>query len=148
VNLARAGIDVAIAYGLFAALALFVSLMSPSNIATPPVTLADLTGTTLVLLAIATVGAPYVWHDRRAALAFIVPFAVTLSGLWPLYEKHRARQDALAALGEFGKMIEPAAERLDAWTGSPFDNLSVGAYVLFATAVYLAVRGAMRAFGR
>lgn len=160
--LTKVGVDVAIAYAVFAALGLFVSLMSSSGAVDVSVTLADLLsghtgietltassgpGIVLVLLATATVGVPYVWQHRRAALAFIVPLVVTLSGLWPLYEQRRARQDAIEALGELGRMMEPVAERMGEWAGSPLDDLGAGAYVLFATAVYLAVRGVMRAFG-
>lgn len=167
-NLARAifasaGRDIAIAYGVFALLALFVSMVSMSGIVEIRVTLADLLsghtglatltgssgkGILLVLVATATVAVPYFWRHKLAPLAFALPLLFTLYGFWPLYEQQRAQREAMEAMGELGGMMSEMAEQMGGDIGGPLDNLAVGAYLLFATVVYLAVRGAMRAFGR
>lgn len=157
------GRDIAIAYGVFALLALFVSVVSISGIVDISVTLADLLsghtglatltgssgkGTLLVLIAAATVAVPYFWPHKLAPLAFALPLVFTLYGFWPLYEQQRAEREAMEAMGELGAMMGEMADQMGGSIGGPLDNLAVGAYLLFATVVYLAVRGVMRAFGR
>lgn len=161
--LASVGRDVAIAYGVFLALALFVSVVSMPGIVNVPVTLADLLsghaglsaltassgkGMLFVLIATATIAIPYFWRHRLAPLAFAVPLLFTLYGFWPLYKEQRAQREAMEAMGELGAMMGEMAEQMGGNIGGPLDNLAVGAYLLFATVIYLAVRGGMRAFAR
>jgi len=157
------GKDVAIAYGIFLILALFVSLISTGGFIDVSITLADLLsgdlarasvggssgkGTFLVLLAAATIGIPYFWKHKFAPLAFAVPLLFTVYGSWPLYEQHQAQQEAMAAMGEFGQMMDPMAQQMGGSTGGAFDSLGIAAYLLFATVIYLAFKGVMRFLAR
>ena len=157
---AAASLDVAIAYGAFLLLALVPSLIAADGILDFRITLADLLGgnaapavTTgggmrgafLVLLATATVAVPILWKHRLAPLAFAVPLLVTGIGLWPLYKQHRAEQEAFEALAEFGLNPGQLVEQMDASIRGPLDHLALGAWLLFAVVIYLAIRGAMRA---
>jgi hypothetical protein len=87
-----AGKDVAIGYGLFLIIAIFVSLISAEGPFQVKILLADLLsgdmaraalgggngkGLFLVLLATATIAVPYFWKHRLAPLAFVVPLLVT-----------------------------------------------------------------------
>jgi hypothetical protein len=155
--------DVAIGYAVFLGLALIVSVVAESSLMSFQVTLADLLsgntglaalggsnarGTLLVLVTAATLAVPYFWKHRLASLAYAMPLVVTLVAFWPLYEQHRARREAFEGLGELASVMEPIANGMEEFAGSPFDSLGVGAYVLFATAVYLSIRGVMRVFAR
>lgn len=163
VMLARIGVDVVIAYAVFIVIALFVSLLSAAGAKDFPITLADLLsghagfatlgdssirGVILVLVAAASMAVPVLWRHKLAPLAFMVPLFLTLYGFSPLYRQHRARQEAIDALGEFGQIMEQVPEQISGSLGGPFDSLGMGAYLLFAVAVYLAIKGVMRAFGR
>jgi len=155
------GRDVAIAYGVFFVIAMFVSLVSTGVFIA--YTLADLLGgdmtrvarsgvsgkgTLLVLLATATIAVPYFWRHKFAPLAFAVPLLFTIMGFWPLYKQHRAQQQAIEAMGEFGQMMGPMSGQMGVSTGGPFDALGIGAWLLFATVVFLAFRGVMRFLAR
>lgn len=157
------GIDVAIGYGLFLFVAMFVSVISLAGFIDIKVTLADLLGgdmaraavadgsgkgVFLVLLATATIAVPYFWKHKLASLAYAVPLLVTAFGFWPLYEQHNAEREAIEALGELGRMAGQSAEMLVKSTGGPFDNLGIGAWVLIATVLFLALRGVTRVVGR
>ena len=121
------GNDVAIGYGIFFFIAVFVSVISANGFIDIKVTLADLLGGDmahaavgggsgkgffLVLLATATIAVPYFWKHKLAPLAFAVPLLFTVCGFWPLYEQHRAEQEAMEALGEFGQMMGQMAEQM------------------------------------
>ena len=157
------GKDVAIGYGLFFIFAVFVSLMSTNGFIDIRVTLADLLsgdmaraalgggsgkGFFLVLLATATIAAPYFWKHKLAPLAFAVPLLFTFFGFWPLYKQHRAQQDAMEAMGELGQMMGQMAEQMGGSVAGPFDNLGIGAWFLFATVIFLAFKGVMRFLAR
>lgn len=157
------GRDVAIAYGVFFIIAMFVSLISTGGIVDFKITLADLLsgdlaraalsgssgkGTLLVLLATATIAVPYLWKHRFAPLAFTVPLLFTILGFWPLYEQHRAQQQAIEAMGDFGQMMGQMAQQMGGSAVGPFDNLGIGAWLLLATVIFLAFRGVMRFMAR
>ena len=157
------GIDVAIGYGIFLFVAVFVSVISTNGFIDIKLTLADLlggdmaraavadgsgNGVFLVLLATATIAVPYFWKHKLASLAYAVPLLVTACGFWPLYEQHNAEHEAIEALGELGRMTGQSAEQLVDSTGGPFDNLGIGAWVLIATVLFLAFRGVTRVVGR
>ena len=104
------GIDVAIGYGIFLFVAIFVSVISTNGFIDVKVTLADLLGgdmatrrsaaaaeraSFLVLLATATIAVPYFWKHKLAPLAYAVPLLVTAYGFWPLYEQHDAEHEAI-----------------------------------------------------
>ena len=159
---ADVGKDVAIGYGAFLVLALFVSLVSTEGAIDVKVTLADLLsgdmaraalgdgsgrGVLLVLLATATIGVPYFWKHRLAPLAFTVPLLFTALALWPLYREHRRQQEALQAMGEFGEAVSHMAEEMGAQT-SAFDTIGMGAWLLVATVIFLAFKGVVRYMAR
>ena len=157
------GIDVAIGYGIYLFVAVFVSVISTNGFIDIKLTLADLlggdmahaavadgsvNGVFLVLLATATIAVPHFWKHKLASLAYAVPLLVTACGLWPLYEQHNAEYEAIEALGELGRMTGQSVEMLVDSTGGPFDNLGIGAWVLIATVLFLAFRGVTRVIGR
>ena len=157
------GRDVAIAYGVFFMMAMFVGLISTGGFVDIKITLADLLsgdmaratlsgssgrGALLVLLATATIAVPYYWKHKCAPLAFAVPLLFTLMGFWPIYKQHQAQQEAVEAIGEFGEMMGQMAQQMGGSTASPFDNLGVSAWVLFATVIFLAFKGVMRFLAR
>ncbi len=157
------GIDVAIGYGLFLFIAVFVSVASTNGFMDIKLTLANLLGGDmaraaiggdngkgifLVLLTAATIAVPYFWKHQLASLAHAVPLLVTAYGFWPLYEQHDAEREAIEALGELAQMTGQSAEQFGASTGGPFDNLGIGAWVLIATVLFLAFRGVGRAIRR
>lgn len=159
---ASAGLDVAIAYGAFLVIALFASLLGAGAFMGAKVTLADLLsgdataaafdggggrGVLLVLFAAATIVVPWLWKHRFAPLAFAVPLLFTAVAFRPLYEQHRAQQEALAGLGELGITAGQLTEQLGARAG-PLDALGFGAWLLFATVMFLALRGIARALAR
>ena len=159
---ADVGKDVAIGYGAFLVLALFVSLVSTEGAIDVKVTLADLLsgdmaraalgdgsgrGVLLVLLATATIGVPYFWKHRLAPLAFTVPLLFTALALWPLYREHRRQQEALQAMGEFGEAMSRMADEMGAQT-SAFDTIGMGAWLLVATVIFLAFKGVVRYMAR
>jgi hypothetical protein len=159
---ADVGKDVAIGYGAFLFIGLFVSLVSTEGPVDVKVTLADLLsgdiahaalgggsgrGVLLVLLATATIGVPYFWKHRLAPLAFAVPLMFTTLALWPLYREHRRQQEALEAMGEFGEAMSRMAEQMGAQT-SAFDTIGFGAWLLVATAIFLAFKGIVRYLAR
>ena len=161
--LAAIGTDVAIGYGVFAALALFVSLVSAASYAGAPLTLADLLsgdlaqaalggaspkGVLLVLIATASVLVPWLWRHRLAPLAFIVPLLVTLYGFWPLYVQQRRQHDAVQAMGELGQALGELATQMNAEIGGPLANLGIAAWILFATVLFLALKGIARILAR
>ena len=151
------GRDVAIGYGVFFIVAMFVGLISTGVFIDN--TLADLLsgdlaraahsgssgkGTLLVLLATATIAVPYFWKHKIAPLALAVPLLFALMGFWPIYKQHQAQQKAMEAMGEFGQQMSQMAQQLGGSTAGPLDNLGVGAWLLFATVIFLAFRGVMR----
>lgn len=160
--LEAAGIDVAIGYGVFLAMALGVSLVSPGSFMDAKLTLADLLsgdvagaalgegsgkGVLLVLFATATVLVPALWRHRLAPLAFAVPLFFTALAFRPLWAQQRAQDEALAALGEFGLEAGRMIETIGAPQG-PLDALGLGAWLLFALVIFLALRGVARVFSR
>lgn len=160
---ADVGKDVAIGYGVFFILALFVSLLSTGGFVDISITLADLLsgnmalaalsgssgkGTLLVLLATATIAVPYFWKHKFATLAFTVPLMFTVCAFWPLYEQHRAQRQAMEAMGDLSQMMGQMAEQMGGSAGGPFYNLGIGAWLLFATVIFLAFRGVMRFLAR
>jgi hypothetical protein len=157
------GRDVAIAYGVFFIIAMFVSLISMGGFVDFKITLADLLsgdmaraalsgssgkGTLLVLLATATIAVPYFWKHKFPPLAFAVPLLFTIMGFWPLYKQHRAQQQAMEAMGEFGQMMGQMSQQMGGGASGPFDSLGIGAWLLFATVIFLAFRGVMRFLAR
>jgi hypothetical protein len=155
---ADVGKDVALGYGAFLFIALFVSLVSTKGLVDVSVTLADLLsgdiahaalggssgrGMLLVLLATATIGVPYFWKNRLAPLAFTVPLLFTALALWPLYREHRRQQEALEAMGEFGEAMTRMADQMGAQT-SAYDAIGIGAWLLVATVIFLAFKGIVR----
>jgi hypothetical protein len=160
---ADVGRDVAIGYGAFFIIAMFVSLISTGGFVDIRITLADLLsgdmaraalsgssgkGTLLVLLATATIAVPYFWKHKFATLIFTVPLLFTVLGFWPLYKQHRARQQAMEAMGEFGQMMGQMAEQMGGGASGPFDSLGIGAWLLFAIVIFLAFSGVMRSLAR
>ena len=157
------GKDVAIGYGIFLIIALFVSLLSTGGFMGIKITLADLLGGDmaraalgggngkglfLVLLATATISVPYFWKHKFAPLAFVVPLFFTFLGFWPFYKQRRAEQEALEAMGELGQMMGQMSQQIDVSTGGPLENLGIGAWLLFATVIFLAFKGLMRFLAR
>lgn len=160
--LADVGRDVAIGYGAFLFIALFVSLVSTDGFIDVDVTLADLLsgdlahaalgggsgrGVLLVLLAAATVAVPRYWKHRFAPLAFAVPLLFTVAAFWPVYRQQRRQQEALEAMGEFGEAMARMAERMVAESGA-FDGIGLGAWLLAATVIFLACKGVARSIAR
>jgi hypothetical protein len=160
--LRSAGIDVTLAYGAFLVIALFVSLFGAGGFMDAKLTLADLLsgdlasaalgagsgrGMMLVLAATASVVVPVLWKHRLAPLAFSVPLLFTAAAFWPVYQQHRAQQAALAGLGELGIAAARLAEQAGMRPG-PLDALGIGAWLLFATVIFLALRGIARVFAR
>jgi hypothetical protein len=152
--------DVAIAYGFFIALALVPGLVADGAGLDVRVTLADLlgghvapsdrtggggTGLLLVLLAAATIVVPALWKHRFATLAAVVPLLVTALGLWPLHRQHQAELEAIDALAEFGIDPQELVHQVDVGANGPLGHLSIFAWLLFATVIYLAIRGVMGA---
>jgi hypothetical protein len=159
---ADVGKDVAIGYGVFFLVALFVSLVTTNGFIDAKVTMADLLsgdmaraalgggsgrGVLLVLIATATIVVPYFWKHRLAPLAFAVPLLVTAKALWPLYEQHQQQREAIQAMGEFGQAMSQMAEQMGART-SAFDAIGSGAWVLVATVIFLAFKGITRFLAR
>ena len=157
------GKDVAIGYGIFFIIAIFVSLLSPGGFMDIKITLADLLGGDmarvtlgggngkglfLVLLATATIAVPYFWKHKFAPLAFVVPLIFTVLGYWPLHKQHRAEQEALEAMGDLGQMMGQMSQQIDVSIAGPFENLGIGAWLLFATVIFLAFKGLMRFIAR
>lgn len=160
---ANVGQDVAIAYGVFFVIAMFVSLISTGGFADISITLANLLSgniamaalggssgkeTFLVLLATATIAVPYFWKHKFAPLAFAVPLLFTIHAFWPLYQQHRQQQQAMEAMGEFGQAMGQMSQQMGGNMGGPFDSLGIGAWLLLATVIFLAFRGVMRFLGR
>jgi hypothetical protein len=160
--IADVGKDVAIGYGLFFVIALFVSLISTGGFIDVKITLADLLsgdmaraalgggsgkGVLLVLLATATIAVPYFWKHKLAPLAFTVPLLFTAMAFWPLYRQHRQQQEAMDAMGEFGQAMSQMAEQMGAHTGA-FDAIGIGAWLLVATVIFLAFKGITRYLAR
>ena len=77
-----------------------------------------------------------------------MPLLFTLMGFWPIYKQHQAQQEAMEAMGEFGQQMSQMAQQLGGSTAGPLDNLEVGAWLLFATVIFLAFRGVMRFLAR
>jgi len=160
--LRAAGIDVAVAYAAFLLIASFVSLFGTGGFMDAKLTLADLLsgdtegaapgagsgeGVLLVLFAGATIFVPWFWKHRLAPLAFTVPLLFTGAAFWPIYQQHRAQQEALAGLGELGIAAARLAEQAGVHPG-PLDALGIGAWLLFATVIFLALRGIARVLAR
>lgn len=152
------GKDAAIAYGVFLLAALFMNVVSAGGIVGISFKLTHLLsegmgmmgrgrGILLVLFAFATIAVPYFWKHKFAPLAFTVPLVVTLVAFWPLYEQDRQQQQAIEAMAEFGRLFGQAAEQMGAGSGV-FDNLGIGAYLVIASSLYLAVRGVMKILSR
>ena len=159
---AAVGADVAWAYGAFLLLALVPSLVAGDSVLVARITLAGLLGgdlapyaanpsvrgTFIVFLAAATLAVPSIWTHRFAPLAFVAPLLVTLLGFWPLYRQHQAQQEAVEALAEFGLSPDQLARQLEAGAGDPLDHLGLGAWLLFATVIFLAFKGVTRFLAR
>lgn len=161
--LAAIGIDVMIGYGAFAVLGLFAGLLATGGFVDTRVTLADLLsgglsqaalgggsgkGVLLVFLATATVVVPYFSKHRLAPLAFAVPLCLVLAAFWPLYVQHRRQQEAVQAMTELGPELGKLAEEMSARVGGPLADLGVAAWLLFATVLYLAIKGSARVRSR
>ena len=159
---ADVGKDVAIGYGAFFVIAMFVSLINANGYIDVKVTLADLLsgdmaraavgggsgkGVLLVLLATATIAVPYFWKHRLAPLAFSVPLLFTVMAFWPLYRQQRQQQEAMEAMGEFGQAMSEMAEQMGAQT-SAFDAIGIGAWLLVASVIFLAFKGITRFLAR
>lgn len=153
---ANVGKDVAIAYGVFLFAALFLNVISAGGILDVSFKLTNLLsegmgimgtgrGIFLVLLASATIAVPYFWKHKFAPLAFTVPLIFTIMAFWPLYEQHRQQQQAMEAMSEFGRMFGEMAGQMG---GGVFDSLGLGAWVVIASAFYLAFKGVMKFLGR
>ncbi len=153
------GKDVAIAYGVFLVAALFLSVISSAGMLGISLKLTNLLsanmgitgmgqGYFLTLLAAATIAVPYFWKHKFAPLAFVVPLLITLKAFWPLYQQHRESQRAMETMGEFGQMMGQMQQQMTGNSGGIFDNLGIGAYVIFAAAIYLAFKGVVRFLGR
>jgi hypothetical protein len=157
------GRDVAIGYGVFFVLAMFVSVITTGGSIDAKVTLADLLsgeiagaalgggsgrGVLLVLLATTTVAAPHFWKHKLAPLAFFGPLLLTLKGFWPLYEQHRQQQQAIQAMGELGQALGQMAEQMEANAGGPLAGLGIGAWFLVATVIFLAFKGITHCLAR
>jgi hypothetical protein len=157
-----AGIDVAAAYVAFVVIALFVGLLGTSGFMDVKLTLADLLsgdaanaalgsgsgrGMLLVLLATASIAVPVLWKHRVAPLAFVLPLIATGIAFWPLYRQQQAEREALDALGEFGLAADRLAQDMNVPTG-PLDSLGIGAWLLFATVIFLALKGIARVLAR
>lgn len=155
---ADVGKDVAIGYGAFFLIAMFVSLISTNGFIDVKVTLADLLsgdmaraalgggsgkGVLLVLLATTTIAVPNFWKHKLAPLAFTVPLLFTAMAFWPLYKQHRQQQEAMEAMGEFGQAMSQMAAQMGAQT-SAFDAIGIGAWLLVATVIFLAFKGITR----
>ena len=156
---ANVGMDVAIAYGVFLVAALFFTVIGSAGIIGISLKLTNLLsegmgimgsgrGVFLVLLAAATIAVPYFWKHKFAPLAFLVPLLITLMAFVPLYRQHRQEQQALEAMGEFGRMFGQMAEQMGAPSGGVFSNLGFGAYLIFAAVLYLAYKGVVKFLGR
>lgn len=156
---ATVGMDVAIAYGVFLIAALFFSVIGSAGILGVSLKLTNLLsegmgimgsgrGVFLVLLATATIAVPYFWKHKFAPLAFLVPLLFTIMAFWPLYQQHRQQQQAMEAMGEFGRMMGQMAEQMGAPSGGVFSNLGFGAYLIFAAVLYLAYKGIVKFLGR
>ena len=157
---ADVGKDVAIGYGIFFFVALFVSLVATNGFIDVKVTLADLLsgdmaraalgggrGVLLVLLATATIAVPYFWKHRLAPLAFAVPLLFTARAFWPIYQQHQQQQEAIRAMGEFGQAMTGMAEQMGGQT-SAFEAIGTGAWLLVATVIFLAFKGITRFLAR
>ncbi len=159
---ANVGKDVAIGYGAFFLIAMFVNLISTNGFIDVNITLADLLsgdmaraalgggsgkGVLLVLIATATIAVPYFWKHKLAPLAFTVPLLFTAMAFWPLYKQHRQQQEAMEAMGEFGQAMSQMAEQMGAQTGA-FDAIGIGAWLLVATVIFLAFKGITRYLAR
>jgi hypothetical protein len=159
---ADVGKDVAIGYGAFFVIAMFVSLISANGYIDVKVTLADLLsgdmaraalgggsgkGVLLVLFATATIVVPCFWKHRLAPLAFSVPLLFTALAFWPLHRQQRQQQEAVEAMGEFGQAMSQMAEQMGAQT-SAFDAIGIGAWLLVATVIFLAFKGITRFLAR
>jgi hypothetical protein len=101
-----------------------------------------------VLLATATIAVPYVWKHRLAPLAFAGPFIATALGFWPLYRQQQAQKQAIQALAEFGLSPDQLVLQMEAAARGPLDQLGIVAWLLFATVIFLAFKGATRALAR
>lgn len=156
---ANVGMDVAIAYGVFLIAGLFFSVIGSAGIIGVSLKLTNLLsegmgimgsgrGMFLVLLATATIAVPYFWKHKFAPLAFVVPLLITLMAFLPLYQQHRQQQQAMEAMGEFGRMFGQMAEQMGAPGGGAFSNLGFGAYLIFAAVLYLAYKGVLKFLGR
>ena len=89
--------------------------------------------------------AGYIAFASLFALFPFLLFLVTLAGFWPLYVQHRRQQDAIAAMGELGPGLGELAAQMNAEMGGPLAHLSIAAWALVATVLYLAFRGIARA---
>jgi hypothetical protein len=156
---ANVGRDVAIAYGVFLFAALFLDVISAGGILDVSFKLTNLLsenmgimgkgrGIFLVLLASATIAVPYFWKHKFASLAFTVPLIFTIMAFWPFYVQHRQQQQAMEAMSEFGRMFGEMAGQMDGGGGGVFDSIGLGAWVVIASALYLAFKGVMKCLGR
>lgn len=156
------GKDVAVGYGVFFIIAMFVGLISTGGFMDIKITLADLLsgdmaraalgggsgkGILLVLLATATIAVPYFWKHKFAPLAFAVPLLITAMAFWPLYQQHQKQKQAMEAMGEFGQAMTQMAQQMGAQT-SAFDAIGIGAWLLFATVIFLGFKGITRFMAR
>ncbi len=152
------GKEVAIAYGVFLFAAIFLNVISSAGIVGNNIKLTNLLsegmgimgkgrGIFLVLLAFATIAVPHFWKHRFAPLAFTVPLIFTIMAFWPLYEQHRQQQQAVEAMAEFGRTFGQMADQMGGG-GGVFDSLGLGAYVVIASALYLAFKGVMKVRSR
>ncbi|MGQ0384337.1 MAG: hypothetical protein ACT4UP_06615 [Gammaproteobacteria bacterium] len=164
---ANVGMDVAIAYGVFLVVGLLFSMVASGGIVDINISLADLLtrndlamltgsngkGIFLLFLATATIVVPYFWKHRFAPLAFAVPLLFTLYGFWPMWEKYREAKKLEEQMGEEMRQLAEAfgqmAQQMGASDGGGgMGSLGIGAYIIFATVLYLAYKGVTRFLGR
>lgn len=164
---ANVGKDVAIAYAVFLVVGLFFSMVSTGGFVDISISLADLLtrndlammtgsngkGIFLLLLATATIAVPYFWKHKFAPLAFAVPLLFTIYGFWPMWEKYRAAKKMEEQMGEEMRQLSEAFGQMAQQMGageadSGMGGLGFGAYIIFATVLYLAYKGVMRFLSR
>ena len=155
---ADVGKDVAIAYGVFLFVALFLSVVSVQG-ADVSISLADLLsgnlglaavlggsggkGTLLVLIAAASIAVPHFWKHQYAPLAFCIPLLFTAYGFWPVYKQYSETRKQIEAMSEFGRMFDQMAQEINSGI-----SLGISAWILIAAGIYLAFKGVMRFIGR
>lgn len=103
----------------------------------------------LAIIALVAPLAPYFWKDPRAHLGNLLPLAfmfyVGVTIYWGIHDSARQAQGAMSAFGG-AQAAEMAAEMAAALTKEALKAFSIGlgAYLSFATSIYLAAKGAIK----